>query len=445
MKKIYLKTSVIFVIIIFLTSPIILSTSNKTLSNQSYSEPIREIRFNMDPDPKIVAAIEMINESYLIEILTALTVNIGPRRTGTNGCEEAAKYLCKELESKGLKTRYHEWSKLTGKLRKLRFFNSENVEATIPGKGDLSDELVTVNAHYDTVEVSPGAVDDGSGVAAVVAAANALNYFEFNRTLKFVLFSGEEVGLLGSSAYVQELYKNGTDILAEFNADMVGVPNEAHTIRISTSDDVDWIFNEIEIVNEIYDIGLDVSRAGRINTSNERGYSDYWDFLLHGYECVAFWQSGSSPYDHSPNDTIDKINFSYLVNVTKLIAAILAHIADIEVYYPQIAIESPKRGRIYLDDLTLRKYKYLKTLVFDDVLICTNVKQGSVPIEKVEFYYDGELMFTDTEEPYQWRLNKFSLIKKHAVKVILYDELGRKAHDKVVFRYINIRLDTKVV
>ena len=54
-------------------------------------------------------------------------------------------------------------------------------------------------------------------------------------------------------------------------------------------------------------------------------------------------------------------------------------------------------------------------------------------------------MFTDTEQPFQWRLNKFSLIRRHAVKVILYDELDQKAHDKVKFRYINIRLNTKVL
>ena len=50
-------------------------------------------------------------------------------------------------------------------------------------------------------------------------------------------------------------------------------------------------------------------------------------------------------------------------------------------------------------------------------------------------------MFEDTEEPYQWRLNKFSIFRKHAVEVMLIDELGRKAYDKIIFRFINIRLN----
>jgi hypothetical protein len=344
----------------------------------------------------------------------------------------------------GIKTRYQHWFLSTGSLKKLRFFDSVNVEATLPGKGDLSEEVLVFNAHYDTVTVSPGAIDDGSGVAAVVAAANALSHFEFNRTIKFVLFSGEEIGLLGSRAYVEELYRNDTDILAEFNADMIGYSNETpedYSILLSTSQDVKWIADEIKNVNEIYEIGVNVSSGWNISANDSRGYSDYWDFLLHGYECVAFWESGHYQYAHTPEDTIEKVNFGYLMDVTKLIVATLAHIADIDVYYPQIIIGAPKRGRTYYEDLTLRKYKYQKTVVIDDILICTKVKQGSVPIEKVVFYYDEEKIFEDIEEPYQFRLNKFSIFRKHVVKVMLIDELGRKAYDEIIFRYINPRLN----
>ena len=126
-----------------------------------------------------------------------------------------------------------------------------------------------------------------------------------------------------------------------------------------------------------------------------------------------------------------------MTNMTKLIVASLAHMADIEVYYPQITIGAPKRGRFYFEDRTFFIFKYERTKVIDDLLICAKVKPGSAPIEKVEFYYDGKLVFSDTEMPYQWRLNKLS-IRKHTVKVKLYDELGRTASDKVTFRYINL-------
>lgn len=76
-------------------------------------------------------------------------------------------------------------------------------------------------------------------------------------------------------------------------------------------------------------------------------------------------------------------------------------------------------------------------MVIDDFLICNEVKPGDAPIEKVEIYYDDELVNTDIEMPYQWRLNKLS-IKKHTIEVIVYDEKGRTASDKVTFRYINL-------
>ena len=59
--------------------------------------------------------------------------------------------------------------------------------------------------------------------------------------IKFVLFSGEEVGLLGSRDYVREIYNEGTDVLVEFNADMVGYADESqenHSVRLSKSEDI---------------------------------------------------------------------------------------------------------------------------------------------------------------------------------------------------------------
>jgi len=113
--------------------------------------------------------------------------------------------------------------------------------------------------------------------------------------------------------------------------------------------------------------------------------------------------------------------------------------ADIDVYYPQIEISSPRRGRLYFEGITLKKFKYARTVVLDDILICTDVTPGDASIENVKFYYDGKLVFTDSDAPYQWRLNKRS-IKEQTVEVILYDEKGRTARDQVSFLYMNLFL-----
>ena len=51
---------------------------------------------------------------------------------------------------------------------------------------------------------------------------------------------------------------------------------------------------------------------------------------------------------------------------------------------------------------------------------------ATVPIQRAEFYYDGKLVFTDTEAPFKWQFNKFSL-GKHQITVIVYDQLGRNS------------------
>ena len=432
------KAIILGIVVIILLNPIISATKiTQTITINS-----NELKISCKLDSKIIQAIEMVNESLLRRFLEEL-VSIGPRATGTYGCEKAAEYIHEQFEDFGLYTRYHEWGTINTK-RPFRYYKSKNVEATLNGTNKECDEILVFNAHYDTVKDSPGANDDGSGVAAVLAAAYILNHFEFNRTIKFVTFSGEEVGLIGSRAYVKEIYENNEELLVEFNADMIGYAETTHggrNVTLVPTEDARWIVEEIKSVNDNYSIDFNINTGRIIEPGGPREGSDYHDFVLYGYETVAFWESEwNRDYFHSPDDSIEHINFSYFVNVTKLIVGSLSHLADkTEISYPRIRIGSPKRGRLYFEDRTLKVLKHHKTIVIDDVLVCTEVKPGDSPIEKVEFYYNNKLKFIDNEKPYQWRINKRS-IRKHPIKVIAYDEKGRTASDQMDFRSINIML-----
>ena len=78
-----------------------------------------------------------------------------------------------------------------------------------------------------------------------------------------------------------------------------------------------------------------------------------------------------------------------------------------------------------------------KTTVIDDIWIWAEVDEAAIPIERAEFYYDGKLVFTDTEAPFKWQFNKVSL-RKHEITVIVYDQLGRNSSDWREIRFINI-------
>jgi aminopeptidase YwaD len=431
-----LKIIVFVITTILMLSPIISSTSIKKEKNEIFTE---NLIIKADLEQKIIDAINMVNETLLIGLLEEL-VSFGPRFTGTWGCEQAARYIKNQFENWGIDSRYQYWESFSDRLP-LRYYKDKNVIGRLEGIDSSADDIIVFNAHYDTVKVSPGANDDGSGVVAVLAAAYILRNFEFNRTVEFVLFSGEEIGLLGSRAYVEELYENDTELLVEFNADMIGYAETktgGRNVSISSTSDALWMVDKIRYVNQNSGINFNIRSSWSIEPYRARGGSDFYDFCQYGYEVIAFWQSEwNRDYFHTPEDTIENMNISYYVNMTKLIIGSLAYMADVENTNPQIKIGAPRRGMLYFEDQKIRKLKHDKIRVIDDILICTEVKAGDAPIEKVEFYYDDKLIFTDTEAPYQYRLNKFS-IRRHMIKVIVYDEKGRNASDTIRIHYINL-------
>lgn len=83
-------------------------------------------------------------------------------------------------------------------------FESTNVVGEIRGS-DRAQEIVVVGAHLDSNDLGPGTLDNGAGSSAVMETARAIRALNLNprRTIRFVLFTGEEEGMLGSTAYVR--------------------------------------------------------------------------------------------------------------------------------------------------------------------------------------------------------------------------------------------------
>ena len=157
-----------------------------------------------------------------LENLTAF----GPRVTGTSECYAAGDYIYNEFESYGLEVRYDDWS--------YSGYTDRKIEGTLDGLDESSDEIYIICAHYDSVSGSPGADDDGSGTAAVLAAARVMSQYQFDHTIRFVAFSGEEQGLLGSHEYVEEAVANADNIIAALNADMIAyaiTENDGNNIK----------------------------------------------------------------------------------------------------------------------------------------------------------------------------------------------------------------------
>lgn len=266
----------------------------------------------------IIDMIQQLDESMILEYLEDL-VAFGPRVTETTACEQAGEWIYNEFQSMELDVRYHSWSN--------EGYDSENIEATLPGLDQTSDEIYIVCGHYDSVPGSPGADDDGSGTIATIAAAYIMSQYSFDHTIRFVTFSGEEQGLLGSERYVQEAYSNGDNIVATLNVDMIGfaeTENQGNNIKIYHNDDSNWLVDFTDDIADQYNeyINLNVIPSGWSQGS------DHYYFWEYGYDALFYHEYEFNHYYHSPQDTIENMNITYDVKCSRLILATLASLTQ---------------------------------------------------------------------------------------------------------------------
>ena len=268
-------------------------------------------------DDLIVEFIQQLNETLYLRYLENIT-SFGPRFTGTSACHQAGDYIYNEFQSMDLDVRFHDWS--------YGGYTDRNVEATLYGTNRLSDEIYIVCAHYDTVANCPGADDDGSGVATVLAAAYILCQYDFNHTIRFVTFSGEEQWMLGSHEYAREAYEMGDNIAAVLNVDMIGFAISAYhgnNIKVYYNEASMWLTGFTEYVSEqYYDyINLNVIPSGF-------AYSDQYYFWEYGYDGLFYHEYEFNYYYHTPQDIIENMNITYSIKCSKLALATLAELAQ---------------------------------------------------------------------------------------------------------------------
>jgi hypothetical protein len=457
------------ILIIILLMPIgvtISATQSTPITQGATTVPTCPLSSLANED-KIQAAMNLVNATLIQEVLETL-VSYAPRYTGTYACEKSADYLYSTMSQMNVDAQIQKWTAF-GNQYNRKILTGKNIEAVLPGINPQSDDVLTLTAHYDSATqknykkqgvFSPGADDDASGVAAVLAAAQALSHFTFNHTIKLAVFPGEEVGLLGSRAYAKQAFENDENIILNLNADMIGYAPSAedgNRLKMYGSEDTGWAMNVLENISDDYSCGFTEVYRGDIPKIGEGWGADCLSFINYGYESVTFFEGGSYPYAHTPNDKLENVNISYLVKVTKLYVATLAYLADNGNTHPEVRITSPMRGKIYVDEEIRQSFDYGKpaimflnkfywkaatsyspTIVVNDIWVWTEVYPGSAPVTYAEFYYDGVLAYVDEEPPFSWHLTYRSL-RNHEITVIVHDENEYVCQDSLLIRFINVQ------
>lgn len=190
-----------------------------------------------------------------------------------------------------------------------RFFRGpvpqHNVVADLVGS-ELPDELVIVGGHIDSWDGAEGAVDNATGCATTLEAARLLVAAgaKPKRTIRFMLWSGEEQGLLGSEAYVvqhPELVDNASVVLVHD-----GGTNFLSGLRVTPemADDAKLVFAPVMNLDPNLPFALFYADALR------KGGSDHGPFIDKGIPGFFWEQDGRADYEHSHHTQFDTMAFA---------------------------------------------------------------------------------------------------------------------------------------
>ena len=212
-----------------------------------------------------------------------------------------------------------------------------NVLAWLPGQ---SDDYVIVGAHYDHLgrgnfdslapsqigQIHPGADDNASGTAGVLELARLLapERGHLKRSILFINFAGEELGLLGSAEWVKEPTRPLSKAVAMINMDMIGRIKEdkVYIGGVGTGSTFQSVLEKAE--------KDEADRGKHFNIENSAGgyaSSDHTSFVAKKIPVLFFFSGLHSDY-HKPSDTWDKINAPDAARLLDMIDDVVVQVAN---------------------------------------------------------------------------------------------------------------------
>jgi len=209
-----------------------------------------------------------------------------------------------------------------------------NVEATQTGTVH-PDSFIVVCGHFDSVSgspysLAPGADDNGTGTATVLTAAEILSQHQFEYSILYICFSGEEQGLRGSKAYAAWAAENGLGIVGVLNFDMLGYwePGVEQDLEIETNEDSQWFAQAILNAADLY-----TETPYELHVYDGAWWGDHASFWAEGFAAVNHeeaWDWGDAdfnPYYHSTEDLLQYIGEDFMVENVQICVAALATLA----------------------------------------------------------------------------------------------------------------------
>ncbi len=270
-------------------------------------------------DPAIQGMVDLVDIPGMQAKVQTL-VNFGTRRSTTSGGVQAQNWLVQQLQGLGYSDvstfSYNSWT--------------DNVIAVKPGVA-TPERIYVIGGHYDSVSNisgnAPGADDNASGTVGVLEAARILQPHEFQSTLYFIAWSGEEEGLVGSEAWCQWAVQQGLDIRGYVNLDMEGYLSGPKDLDVLSNGSSQWLRDLVFETVPLY-----VPSLPLVDGFLTSGSSDHASFWSAGYPAVFFFEDSDnySPYIHTVNDVIGTSlnNFAFMKENVQAAIAVMATLAE---------------------------------------------------------------------------------------------------------------------
>ena len=284
--------------------------------------------------------VSQISSERLVATIEHLT-SFNTRNTNSDGLTEACEWAASELRKLPRMQVELMTYRATGR-RMVEEKDVVQVVAVLPGR---TDRRILVGGHIDSLNLrvdpvtgrAPGADDDASGVAVVMELARVMATREWENTLVFVCFSGEEQGLLGSTALAARAKTEEWNLEAVFNNDIVGSSSNIagysneREIRVFSDESTDHQSRELArfiewtVRHELDDFR--VKLVFRLDRFGRGG--DHRSFNLQGFNGIRFCEVHEEfTRQHTGEDKLEFIDPQYLRNAARANFVAMAALAD---------------------------------------------------------------------------------------------------------------------
>jgi hypothetical protein len=261
-------------------------------------------------DPAVQDLVDDVNYDSVYNRMQTFE-DFGIKTAGSTALEETRDWIT---------SLYQQWGYTDIELDEFQYSQHLVQNIIITKTGSLyPDTYLIIDGHYDTYG-GPGVNDNGSGTAIILEMARLLKDVQTSYSIRFIHFTVEEMGLVGSEHYVDNtVIPENMDIRLVFNIDEVGgVAGEVNNTITCERDESPPASNNAASAAFTDTLATLTEIYSALNTSISYAYgSDYVPFMQNGYVVTGYYEYNESPYPHSINDSLSNLDPDYVFELAK--------------------------------------------------------------------------------------------------------------------------------